>query len=103
MTTQGNPRTIFRRALERGNLLIAEMTAREVGTLDLREALELTALVAERDRPRSDRYRLRWLQRCLEEKALTIEDAVLVATALSALGGPRHADALTLLRTVAGS
>ena len=38
MTAQGNPRVVFRRALERGNLLVAETTAREVGVIDLPEA-----------------------------------------------------------------
>ena len=46
MTAQEHPRTIFRRALERGSLLVAEATAREVGVIALDEALELTALVA---------------------------------------------------------
>jgi predicted nucleic acid-binding protein len=30
-TSQGHPRTIFRRALERDNLVLAEVTAREIG------------------------------------------------------------------------
>jgi hypothetical protein len=51
------------------------------------------------DRARSDRYRVRWLQRCLDETPLSIEDAALMATSsLAALGGPRHADVLALLR-----
>ena len=48
------------------------------GKPNLREALELTALLAQKDRPRSDRYRVRWLQRCLDEKAMSMEDVVLV-------------------------
>jgi hypothetical protein len=52
ITAQGHPRTALRRALERGNLVVAEIEAREVGQLDLGEALELTALVALRDRER---------------------------------------------------
>ena len=46
MTTQGHPRTVFRRAIERGNYLIAITTAREVGRLDLAEAVELSNLIA---------------------------------------------------------
>lgn len=38
MTAQGRPRAIFRRSLERGNLTLAEVTAREAGRLDLRDA-----------------------------------------------------------------
>jgi hypothetical protein len=45
-TSQGHPRTIFRRALERDNLVLAEVTAREIGSVTIAEALELTALVA---------------------------------------------------------
>ena len=52
-TSQGNPRTAFRRALEYGNVVVAEIEARDVGRLDLLEALDLTALIAERDQPRS--------------------------------------------------
>ena len=58
---------MFRRALERGNLLVVEATAREVGTIDLTDALELTALIALRDRPRGQRAGARWLQRWLDE------------------------------------
>ena len=45
-TSQGHPRTIFRRALERDNLVLAEVTAREIGRVTIAEALELTAVVA---------------------------------------------------------
>ena len=51
----GPPRTAFRRALERGNLLLAEATAREVGRIDLREALELAALGRLTSRPGAER------------------------------------------------
>lgn len=39
-------RSVFRRALERRNLLVAEATAEEIGRLGLAEALELTVLIA---------------------------------------------------------
>ena len=67
MTSQGHPRTVFRRALEHGNLVAAEITARELGGLDLSDALELTALIALRDRARGPRAGARWLQRWLDE------------------------------------
>ena len=98
-TSQGHPRTAFRRAIERGNLVSAELEAREAGRLDLDEALELTALVALRDRPRSRRLAARWLQRWLEERqAPLIDEVAMVAAALAALGGPLHAEALATLR-----
>ena len=40
MTAQGHPRTIFKRAIERGNMTMAEATAREFA-LNLEEALQL--------------------------------------------------------------
>src|SRR5262249_25864454 len=51
----GRPRTVFRRALEHGNLLVPEATVPQDGRLDLGEALELTALIALDDRYRSRR------------------------------------------------
>jgi hypothetical protein len=59
---------------------IAEIDAREVGQLDLGEALELTALVALRDGERGKRSAVRWLQRWLERtEAPLIEDISLIA------------------------
>jgi hypothetical protein len=86
--------------LEHGNLLLAEATAREVGRVDLREALELTALIAKHDRPRSRRVAARWLQRWLEEAASPEIDAAMVAGCLAALGGLRHDQALSALRAL---
>ena len=48
MTAQGHPRRIFATAIERGNIVMAEATARELGRISLDEALALTALVAEK-------------------------------------------------------
>src|SRR5207247_1900177 len=89
LTSQGHPRTVFRRALERGNLLLAETTAREIGHVGLGEALELTALIAQHDPRRSGRAAARWLRRFLEaEAATTIDEVSLVVGCLGALGGP---------------
>jgi len=41
LTAQGHPRTRFKRAIERGNVLVAEATAREIG---LRARLHTPAL-----------------------------------------------------------
>jgi hypothetical protein len=46
LTAQGHPRAIFKRAIENGNLVVAEMTARQLGRLTLEDSLALTALVA---------------------------------------------------------
>jgi hypothetical protein len=64
------------------------MTARELGRITLDESLALTALVVQKDPGRRSRYTVRWLLRLLEEdKNLTIDEAVLAASALAALGG----------------
>ena len=63
MTAQGSARSVFKRAIERGNVVVAEIAARELGRLDLSEALELTALIAKRDpRVRGRRASARWLR-----------------------------------------
>ena len=95
---------MFRRALERGNLILAETTAREVGHVDLREALELAALIAKHDpRVRGRRASARWLRRWLEERPrATIDDVAMVAGLLAGLGGPAHRTALAALRELAG-
>jgi hypothetical protein len=102
LTAQGHPRVIFKRACERGNLLIAETTAREIGRISLQEALWLTALIALKDPRRRSRVAARWLQRFLDEHPkATIEEAGLAAAALAALGGPGHEDAAAALISIA--
>jgi len=102
VTSQGHPRAIFQRAIERGNLIVAEGMARELGRITLAEALELTALIAHKDPRQHSRYAVRWLRRLLEERqGVTIEEALLAASALSALGGPAHEQAVALLRSLA--
>ena len=73
---------------------MAEATARELGRISLEEALALTALVAEKEPERRSRFAVRWLRRLLEEdESLTIEEAAMAASCLSALGGPSHEEA----------
>jgi hypothetical protein len=102
LTTQGHPRAIFRRAIENGNLQGAEMAAREMGRVPFSESLTLTALVVQKDPARRSRYVLRWLRRLLEEdECLTIDEAALAVSALAALGGRGHAEALSVLSAMA--
>jgi hypothetical protein len=54
-TSQGHPYTIFRWALERGNLMGAEATAKELPRLGLADALELTLLIARKEPRRHPR------------------------------------------------
>jgi hypothetical protein len=102
LTAQGQPRAIFKRAVENGNVLVAEMAARELGRISLEESLALTALVVQKDPGRRSRYTVRWLLRLLQEdENLTIEDAGLAASALGALGGRGHAESLATLTAMA--
>ena len=101
MTGQGHPRATYQRAIERGNLLVAEATLRELGRPSLCELLELTILIAERDPRRHPKVAARWLLRYLEARDdSTIDDASMVAASLAALGGDRHAEAAQALRAV---
>jgi hypothetical protein len=94
LTSQGHPRTIFKRALERGNLVVAEATAKELPPLSLTDALDLTMLIARKEPRRHTRVAARWLLRYLEECSdATIEEAAMVAACLAALadlGGRRR-------------
>jgi hypothetical protein len=91
----------LKRACERGNLLVAEVAAREIGRITLDEALALTALIAKKDPRRRSRVCARWLLRFLEEQELaTIEEAAFAASALAALGGLGHDDAHAALRAM---
>ena len=63
MTAQGHPRAIFKRAIEHGNVTVAEVIACERARISLGDALDLTALVAREDPSRGSRYATRWLRR----------------------------------------
>jgi hypothetical protein len=103
MTAQGHPRAIFTRAIERGNLVAAEASAREVGNLTLEEALRLLFLYAEKEPVKYERAALRWLVRYLTQgKAVSLLNAQLALTALAELragDGQRAAKLLVELAT----
>jgi len=101
VTTQGHPRTVFRRAIERGNYLVALTTAREMGQVDLGETLELLNLIALHEPALYDRAARRWLVRLLEERQdVTIVEVQLAAAALAALATASHGGALEVLRSL---
>jgi hypothetical protein len=94
MTAQGHARTRFRRAIQRRNLLGAETAAREMGTVDLGEALDLVCLVAEVQPARLDAFARRWLARLADERSLELSELDLAITALRALPSARGSEAL---------
>jgi hypothetical protein len=60
VTAQGHARTQYRRAIERKNLMGAEMLLREMGAVDLLEALDYVALLAELRPAKAPRAAVRW-------------------------------------------
>ena len=97
---QDHPRTIFRRAIEHNNLVLADVTAREIGRVTIAEALELTTLFARKPPERYGRFAARWLCLYLEEhEKATLERVELLLSNLQSLASPKnHASALAILR-----
>jgi hypothetical protein len=78
--------TRFRRALERRHVFGAEIAAKELAYISLRDALGLVALYAAEDVPKFDKAAVRWLGRlALESDGLQLADLQLAAAALHAL------------------
>ncbi len=67
MTAQGSPYAIFRRAIEREKVTVAEIQARMMSRMAFTDALDLTALIALKDPRRRSRQAARWLGRWLAE------------------------------------
>jgi hypothetical protein len=81
---------------------MALAAAKDLPQLGLLDALELTALVAQKDPRRHPRVASRWLLRYLEEDPhATIEEAALAASSLVALTGVAHQEAAQTLRAMA--
>jgi len=91
VTAQGSTLTRYRRALERRHIFGAELAAKEMGFLPLRDALGLLALYAAEDSPKYGKGATRWLGRLvLESDDLSLDDLQLAAASLQAL--PRRPD-----------
>ena len=86
MTSHGSAYGRFQRAIERGHLVHAEVAAREVGWLNLADALAVTVLIAKQDVARFGRASARWHSRfAAEVKGLEAWESRLVLAALEAL------------------
>ena len=103
MTSEGHPDSVFKRAIERGKLMVAEDTLRvEIPRPSLGDLLELTALIALKAPQRQARVSARWLQQWLEATDdATVYDASFVASCLQAIGSRHHERALASLRDMA--
>ena len=98
MTAQGSARTQYRRAIERRNLLGAEMALREIGVVSLLEALDYLVLLAELRPERAERAAVRWHGRLeVETPLLTLTEAQLALAALASLVAGEQ-DAVEILR-----
>jgi hypothetical protein len=99
----GSARATFKRAIERGNVVAAEMAAREMRGLSLEDALELVILTALRDVDRGQRFAIRWLRRWIDERRPTMGEVVMVTGSLAALGDHGHQSAVLALRQAAAA
>ena len=103
-TAQGHSYGIFKKAIQRRNVIAAVAAARELPQLSLSDALELTMLIARKDSSRYPRVAARWLRRLLEEHPdVTIEEAALAASCLVALPGAGYGEAVQTLKAMAES
>jgi hypothetical protein len=86
--TAAKPHTIFRRAIERGSLMQAEMAAREVGRLSLEDSLSLVLLMLSERDARYETAAVRWWGLALAAHPhIGLELAAEGADALAELGG----------------
>jgi hypothetical protein len=72
MTSRGHPHAEFKRALERGNLWVAEAAARDLPQVSHDDALKLVHLYAERESPKFEAAAMKWLRRYLNESSPTL-------------------------------
>jgi hypothetical protein len=86
VSAKGSPHGRFRRAVDRGNLLDAEACARELGHLELADALDLLLLIAKKEPARFPRAAVRWHARfVLETRGMRIEDSLMLLGAVAGL------------------
>ena len=74
VTSRGHAYAEFKRALDRGNLWIAEAVAREMPQVSLDDSLKLVHLYAEKESPKFERAAMKWLRRYLDEKEPTLKN-----------------------------
>jgi hypothetical protein len=82
VTADGSPGAIFWRAIQRGNVIVAESVAREFPELPLDYALALTYLYADKGDRRFERAALRYLERYMAEANPSLRDVARVAVLL---------------------
>jgi hypothetical protein len=71
--------------VERRSILLAELSAREMGYVDLEAALALAGLYAAEESPKYDKAATRLLARLALERSLSLSELVIAAAALADL------------------
>ena len=101
VTSQGSLHGQFQRACERGNVLQAVTTARELGRLALSDSLALLLLFAEHDSDRFSRAAPRWHARLvLQAGDLSLEEAQAMLGALALLRSPCRSDSIDFVKNI---
>jgi hypothetical protein len=91
VTSHGTAHGRFQGAIEQRNVLQAEMAARELEHVTLRDALKLVVLYADEGSPKFEPAALRWLARlALEGRDLRVVELQLAGAALLNLRGLRR-------------
>jgi hypothetical protein len=99
VSIKGHPYARFRRSLEIGKLPMVLLAAAELPRLELDDALEVLALMADQSAP--DRYAnaaARWCGRLAVGRESSLDELSLAVSACEVL--PRHPEALRLLRAL---
>jgi hypothetical protein len=100
---RGSPHGRFRGAVDRGNLLDAEACARELGHLELADALDLLLLIAAKEPARFPRAAARWHARfVVEVQGLHVADSQLLLGAVAGLADIAPRVSLETVAPVAG-
>ena len=82
MGAAGSPYAAFKRALKAGDVTLALAEARDLPKLNLADALELVALLAEKQPDLFERAAVRWVVRYLDERHVaSLAEANLVVAA----------------------
>jgi hypothetical protein len=101
VTAQGSAYTRLKRALARGNAMLAWSAAAELPRVELVDALSLCLLLADTDRARYERAIVRWHGRlCVERRSLTLPEAQMALAALHGIGRPGERAAIAALSEI---
>jgi hypothetical protein len=85
VTSRGHVYAEFKRALDRGNLWVAEAVARDLPKVSLDDALRLVHLYAEKESPKFEKAALRWLARYLPESSPNLREVAELTRRLASL------------------